>query len=240
MSNLKKLSTGQLPTLIKSISKNDNQVLYYILNKPLPFRLYQQKDKQDLGTFLVGIIKVIGIKEQPQSHIRYIVNLLVEEFPNFSMQELNKALRMAMSGKLDVDNNHYQNLTPMYLTAIINAYKIHRGQVYKRYKQEQDKIEREKPDIKPTKDEVINTSINLLKTEYEDYIVDPDVYRDSEFRYTQYKFIYKFLVEYNIIKPFSYTDDKELKLYIIDVFKSIEKSKLEIREWLNKEFIQNR
>ena len=65
------------------------------------------------------------------------------------------------------------------------------SQVYKRYKQEQDKIEREKPDIKPTKDEVINTSISLLKTEYEDYLVDPDVYRDSEFRYTQYKFIYK-------------------------------------------------
>ena len=240
MSNLKKLSTKQLPTLIKSISKNDNEVLYYILNKPLPFKLYQQLEKQELGAYLVGIIKVLGIKDQSQDHIRYIVNLLVDEFPSFSMQELNKALRMAMVGKLDVDNNHYQQLSPMYLTSIINAYKNHKRQVYKRYKQEQDRIEREKPDIKPTKEQVINTSINLLKIEFEEYIKNPDEYRASDFRYTQYKFIYKFLLNYNIVKPITYTKDKELKMYIINVFKKIQNSKLPIRDWLNEQFIQNK
>ena len=240
MSNLQKLSTKQLPTLIKSISKTDNEVLYYTLNKPLPFRLYKQIDKQKLGAFLVGIVEVVGIKEQKQEHIRYIVNLLIDEFPNFSVQELNKAMRMGMVGKLDADNNHYQSLSPMYLTGIINAYKKHKGNVYKRYKQEQDKIRREKPDIKATEQEQVDTSISLLKIEYEDYLVDPDVYTDSEFRYTQYKFIYKFLINYKIIKPYSYTNDKELKLFIISVFKNIENSKLQIRDWLNSQFIQNK
>tara|TARA_R110002153_G_scaffold218036_1_gene370512 strand:- start:5196 stop:5915 length:720 start_codon:yes stop_codon:yes gene_type:complete len=233
------LSESQLPTIINSISKTDNEVLYYTLNKPKVFKEYEQEDKRTLATYLIGICSILGIKEVPtQDHIKYLTNLLVEEMPNFTVQELNKALRMAMVGKLSVDNNHYQSLTPMYLSSIVNAYKKHKLVVYKRYKQELDKVRREKTSIKPTDKEVIDTSINLINLEYEDYLVDPDEYRDSDFRYTQYKYIYQFLLKYGLVDQLYKYNDRDLKTLVVNVFFEIKKSNSEVKQWLRDNYMR--
>ena len=137
---------------------------------------------------------------------------------------------MAMVGKLSVDNNHYQSLSPMYLSSIVNA--------YKRYKQELDTVRRETPSIKPTDKEVIDTSINLINLEYEDYLVDPDEYRDSDFRYTQYKYIYQFLLKYGLVDQLYKYNDRDLKTLVVNVFFEIKKSNSEVKQWLRDNYMR--
>jgi len=233
---------SQLPTIISSLSlsKADNAVLYYTLNRPKIFKHYEQEDKRILATFILAISRTLGIKELPtQEEVRYLTNLLVDEMPSFTVQELNKAFRMSMVGKLDVDNNHYQYLSPMYVSSIINAYKKHKVEVYKKYKREVDKVRREKPSIKPSDKEVIETSINLIKLEYEDYLVDPDEYSESDFRYTQYKYIYQFLLKYGLVEQLNKYNDKELKSHIVNVFFEIKTSNKEVKQWLRDNFMRN-
>jgi hypothetical protein len=233
---------SQLPTIISSLSlsKADNAVLYYTLNRPLLFKHYEQADKRTLATYLIAIATVLGIKEVlSQDEVKYLTNLLVEEMPNLTVEELNKAFRMAMVGKLEVDNKHYQCLSPMYISNIVNAYNKHKKEVYKRYKQELDKARREKPSIKPSDKEVIETSINLIKLEYEDYLEDPEEYSESDFRYTQYKYIYQFLLKYGLVVQLNKYDDKELKAHIVKVFFEIKKSNTEVRQWLRDNFMRN-
>ena len=198
------LSESQLPTIINSLSKTDNEVLYYTLNKPKTFKHYKQEDKRTLATYLIGICSILGIKV----------------------------------GKLSVDNNHYQSLSPMYLSSIVNAYKKHKLLVYKRYKQELDTVRRETPSIKPTDKEVIDTSINLINLEYEDYLVDPDEYRDSDFRYTQYKYIYQFLLKYGLVNQLYKYNDRDLKTVVVNVFFEIKKSNTEVKQWLRDNYMR--
>ena len=241
MTNLQTQS-GELPQIhTKGLDRTSQQVLLYILNKPKTFKYYNNEDKQKLGAYLVAIAKFLGVRE-PLDDVqrKMLVRCLINEMSDFTLEELDKAIQMGAMGKLQVDNKHYGCITPMYLSDIISAYKNHRGSVYKIYKQNLASEERSKPSIKPTEKEELNSAMKLLEVEYKDYIANPDEYKESDFRYTQYKFIYKFLLKFNIVESINYTSDKDLKSYIINVFNKIKNSGLDIRGWLNQTYIQNR
>ena len=231
--NLQKQSTGLQQILTKGLDSASKQVLTYILNKPKTFRNYDNSDKQKLGTYLVAIAKFLGVKETLDDVQRkMLVRCLVNEMGDFTLEELDKAIQMGAMGKLEVDNKHYQCITPMYLSDIILAYKNYRSLVYKKYKQNKASLERDKPSIKPTENEVKEAAIKLLEVEYKDYITNPDDYRDSDFRYTQYKYMYKFLLNYRLIKSINKPTDKSMKECILKCFSEVYNKGISIREWL--------
>jgi hypothetical protein len=224
-----------LPTITKDFVKADRQVLEYILNKPKVFKNYDNTDKQKLGAYLVSIAKFLGVKEALDDIQRkMLVRCLVNELNDFTLEELDKAIQMGAMGKLEVDNKHYQCITPMYLSDIVLAYKKHRGLVYKKYNQKIASIERNKPTKKISEKDKLLISVELAEAEYNDYIKDPKVYTESEYRFTQYKFIIKFLVKYNFFNNDfnmdNYTDE-QLKFYIIKFFKKVSQSNQPIREY---------
>lgn len=181
----------------------------------------------------------LGIKDiPPNEQITFLRDLILNEYPTFNYYEFNKAIQMGVMGKLEVDNNHYQALTPMYISNIIKAYKNKRQLVFQKYKQSQAKLEREKPTKNITKKEQFFVSLNLVEVEYKDYLKDTDYYEVTEFRDTQFKYIYSFLREHSIIKAYIYKDNEELKKYIVSWFKALKEIKttptLYIKNILNK------
>ena len=207
------------PIVSKEFNNNDKEILAYILYKPKKFKEFISEDKKGLLIYLIKLHKFLGIKEiPPNEQLKILVNLIVDEYPTFNAYELDKAVKMAVMGKLDVDNNHYQALTPMYISNIIIAYKNKRNLVYKKYRQIQDRLDSNKPSKNISKKEKLDICINLAEIEYKDYLADTENYKVSDFRNSQFKYIYLFLVEHHIIKEYKYKDDEKLKKYIVNWF----------------------
>ena len=207
------------PMVSKAFNSSDKEILAYILYKPKRFRDFDNKDKNDFLNYLIMLYSILGIKDIPSTeHNKFLVNLIVDEYPTFNKDEFDKAINMGVMGKLEVENNPYQALTPMYISNIIKAYKTKRQLVFQKYKQVTAKIEREKPVKNISKKEHFFIALELVETEYKDYCKDTDAYEVTEFRDTQFKYIYKFLREYNIVKPYIYKSNEELKKYIVSWF----------------------
>tara|TARA_R100001244_G_scaffold86809_2_gene66202 strand:- start:4099 stop:4818 length:720 start_codon:yes stop_codon:yes gene_type:complete len=230
--------SGLPTTLTKEFNKPESEVLAYILNKPKTFKEYGNEDRQKLGAYLVGISEYLGIKGiLGGDHCRALVNVLCEEMPTFTLEELSKAIKMASMGKFeDVDTNHYQHLSPQYLSAMINAYKKHRGNIYQKYQRLQERIRREKEPEKVSKKDMFYLGLDLLDNEYNDYIVNTEQYCDTEYRNTQFKHIYAFLLQHKLIGVTNYDDMDGLKTYIISWFNAISKKDTTPRTYICNKF----
>lgn len=237
MSNL----PTQQKTLPEVIAKNfnsiDNEVLSCILNKPKPFRLFNEKDEIDLGVSIVKIIYMIGVKDLPTEDFRdFLVKTLCKNFPNFTLTEFSKAFVFASTGKLtDVDVKHYQSFDLIYVSSILNAYKKYRSGVFKKYQMIKDRNRREEAPKVISKKEKFYIALELVKNEFEDYTSNPKQYSDSEYRNSQMKHIYVFLLEYKLIREREYEDIDELKSYILSWFRAIKKKDVPIGDYIRKE-----
>ena len=238
MSNLPMQLSGLPTTLTKEFNKPESEVLAYILNKPKTFKEYGNEDRQKLGAYLLGISEYLGIKDiLGDDHRRALVNVLCEEMPTFTLEELSKAVKMATMGKFeDVDTNHYQHLSPQYLSAMINAYKKHRGNIYQKYQRLQERIRREKEPENISKKDMFYLGLDLLDNEFNDYTENIEQYCDSEYRDTQFKHIYAFLIQHKLIEPKNYEGVDGLKTYIISWFKAISEKSTTPRTYICNKF----
>lgn len=221
------------PIVSKEFNKNDKEILAYIIYKPKRFREFETKDKKDFLIYLLKLHHFLGIKEiPPNDQVKLLVTLIIDEYPTFNAFEFDKAIKMAVMGKLEVENNPYQAITPMYISNIIKAYKSKRQKVYQKYKQIQAKIEREKPIKNISKKEAFFIALELVETEYNDYLADIENYEETEFRNSQFKHIYRFLREYRIIKEYIYKTEEELKKYIVSWFAMLKSKKTNPTKYL--------
>lgn len=229
---------GLPPTITKEFNNTEGEVLSYILNKPKQFKEYTNEDKQKLGVYLVAISKYLGIKEPLDDMQRkLLVNTICGEMPTFTYEEMNKAIQMAVMGKLDgVDNNHYQHLSPQYLSAMITAYRKHRGEVFQKYKRLEERIRRDKDPEKISKKEAFYLGLDLLEVEFNDYTENTEQYCDSEYRNTQFSHLYSYLTQHKLIEVKKVDDTEELKTYIISWFKAISVELTNPREYITRRF----
>lgn len=101
--------------------------------------------------------KFLGIKEAPeQEEMMMILMFIKKNFGEMTGSELSNAFNLAVARKLDVDPNHYQNFSPLYVGGILTAYKDYRGQHITQYR---DKLREKEEAIaseakKPSKEEL--------------------------------------------------------------------------------------
>lgn len=239
LKGLPAIITSTLPTQIaKEFNAQENEVLAYILGKPKQFKHYTQSNRQSLGVYLTKLNTYLGIKDVLDGNqCKLLVNTLCNELPTFTYEELNKAVQMAVMGKFEgVDNNHYQHLSPQYISAMVSAYKKHRGEVFKKYQRLLERLRREEEPKPISKKEAFYLGLDLLETEYADFITNTEQYCDSEYRNTQFKHLYGFLRQHKLIEPKATKDDEELKTYILSWFKAIQKEETTPRVFISDKF----
>ena len=233
MTNLPTHIQRELTIVSKSFVKNDQKILQCILGTPKRFCDYNSNDMQKLSASLNTFTIVLGLKEKlGADHRKFLCVTIQEYFPNLNLQEFEIAFKMAGMGKLNIDNKHYQSFSLQYVSDILNSYTLYRNKIYNNYRKKLEQINRDKPTKKITEKESIKISVDLLEVEYKDYALNPDQYNESEYRYTQYKFMYKFLVKYGFIKALNKLEDKILKEYIINFFDAVSKSKYDLKPYL--------
>jgi len=108
-------------------------------------RQYTPQDFKDLNLELIAISQFIGLTDPPPVEVRKeLIAFLLEHFSDFSREEIKRAVRLAVSRKMNLKFSpdgedglkHYNKLTPQYLSNILLSYQDFIGAEVARYKQE--------------------------------------------------------------------------------------------------------
>ena len=72
----------------------------------------------------------IGIREDlSQEEMFMNINFIRENFNELNLIDINQAINLSLKGDLNVDVEHYQNFTPLYISKILKAYKEYKGKI---------------------------------------------------------------------------------------------------------------
>jgi len=148
--------TKQLnPLIIRDLPRNKQEVLNLYFNT-LKIKDYIEEDFARLDKYLIVLSKFIGLQEPPDDDVRVLIlQFLKDNFNDFSKLEIEKAVSLALSFRMKVnDISHYNKLTPQWIASILNSYKTLRGQEVTNYHKLLDEYTPPKKLLKDSPDEL--------------------------------------------------------------------------------------
>lgn len=156
----------QLTKQSKSIGliKNDftdNKIKIYEAYRGLK-KIRDFKSNDDLKPLidLVGKWRYyIGIKEElSQEELFMNLNFIRENFSELNLVDINQAIDLSIKGDLDVEVEHYQSFTPLYISRILKSYKEYRNKVIFAIREKVNKIENVPKEL------TLNEKVEITKT----------------------------------------------------------------------------
>ena len=153
--------------------------------------------------------KFLGIKEVPdQEDMKMILFFMKKNYGELTLDEIVNAFNLAVAHKLNVDPNHYQNFSPLYVSGILNAYKEYKTTHWSEYNikldEHESKLLTEKN--KPSEEELKILRIKSLLAIWDDFKSD-----DEEEVAWQVHAYYDLLTEANLIVL---SDDEKREILI--------------------------
>lgn len=139
----------------------DNKIKIFEASRSLKrIREFQSNDELKPLIDLVGKWRYyIGIREElSQEELFMNVNFIRENFNELNLVDIDQAINLSLKGDLNIDAEHYQNFTPLYISKILKAYKEYRGKVIYDIRETINQVEN-KP-IEPT----ISQKIEITKS----------------------------------------------------------------------------
>lgn len=128
----------------------------------------ENKQLQELAAALLTIQKYLGCKNVLQDDAtENLISDLLEFFPEYTIAEIDRAVRLASNGQLDIDDNeHYEKFGSIYLSKILKVYRNIRNKVVRRYQQlEVQKITDQQRKLSPEEIQEIHRNGCILKFE---------------------------------------------------------------------------
>ena len=88
------------------------------------FKIRELTNFDGLKNTLKSICILLGVKEVPDENIMtQMVNIIKDEFEFFTVQDITDAVKKALSGKLNIDFQPYNNFSIPYICKILTAYR---------------------------------------------------------------------------------------------------------------------
>jgi hypothetical protein len=148
----------QMQSTMKYLTKSEQEVV--LADEGKQFQYFEGNDFQELHKLLLKWAKFIGLKEVPEEeHIFMLVVFIKEHFPAFTLKSTTKAFNLAIAGKIDVDARHFNQLSPLYLSEIFNAYQEHKNKIFKKMSDFTTRAKREQEENNPPSQEEINNQM---------------------------------------------------------------------------------
>lgn len=92
----------------------------------------------------MSISNDLGVKESPsREQLKSLVTFLHRNYGNLSIESIEYAFEMALTGALRVEVEHYQSFDKKYISKVLNAYQEHQRAIIKKASDEAQKMERE-------------------------------------------------------------------------------------------------
>lgn len=146
--------------LIKS-NFSDNKIKIYEAYRGLK-KIRDFKSNDDLKPLIDIVGKwryYIGIKEElSQEELFMNLNFIRENFSELNLVDINQAIDLSIKGDLDVEVEHYQSFTPLYISRILKSYKEYRNKVIFAIREKVNKIE------SVPKELTLNEKVDITKT----------------------------------------------------------------------------
>jgi hypothetical protein len=167
-------------TNIAVYSREQNQLISQTLlpeNKkyiPLHFehkkiKNFNEGDYKNLYIYLVKLCEISGVTKPSGEVLKSIVIFLKETYGDFSQKEIETAFSMAFSFKLDLDDiSNYGNINVIWISKILNAYKIKRDKALIEYEKKRRAIDFEKSQEK-SKEEIEKYMSQAVISNFEKY-----------------------------------------------------------------------
>lgn len=157
-------------------NKEEYEVVLAHTNKLLmECSVEEQKNLVDLlgeWRYYLGINKDFDSKE-----LVIIGKFIVNNFGDFSINEIKLAMEMSINFKLDVENNPYNQFSVFYVASILNAYKDYRAKIMNKVIHEYNKeVRRKEKEAMATPENLAIQMRELIKSEYEQFKNDGEVY----------------------------------------------------------------
>lgn len=115
---------------IPSLNKSQVKIYDIFTNQP-PIREISTNDELAPLIDVIGKWRFyLGIKEEPSKQEMIInTNFVRENFGALRIGDIHEAINLSVAGKLDCDNEAYNNFSPLYIGRILNAYNEYRNQI---------------------------------------------------------------------------------------------------------------
>jgi hypothetical protein len=197
------IKLSEIPTISRT------EALVYNSNiSQKKFKDYNSKKELLVMTALITKwASFVGARPPEAIELNTLANFIKESFPNFNHEDLNMCISMLVNEKLDVNENCYGALSPLYCSKILRAYESYKFNILHKVRDEVQKIQLSIP--KPIDKNIrVENFKKLLIYAKEDAI--KETYLDSG------DVIYSFIKKNNLIK-YTKEIDAESKNYANEI-----------------------
>lgn len=188
MNKLIKQSEGLQTQIIQDWAPEKQKIIQAHFDRKIA-TFFDAEDKneqfQNLHKLIIKWAVLTGVKPLPtDDEIRLFVEYIAEHFYRLSLLEIDNAFNLATAGKLDIEADHYQSFSVIYISKIINAYNRYNGKYIIEYRNQLAEIEREKN--KPTPEQQMQMMIESILEGFDKFKDDPQY---NHFGYVSYDFL---------------------------------------------------
>lgn len=122
-------SKTQLPKqtllIIQKLNSQEQKIVLGSLEKKI--EEFTNEDFKSLHKLLLKWGKFIGLKEAPDDEQMFMLVVFVKDnFTKMSLAEITNAFNLAIAGVLNINVEHYNSFSPIYISKIFNAYLEHK------------------------------------------------------------------------------------------------------------------
>lgn len=115
------------------------------------FREYSAKHCESYPVKIIELASACGVTNLPdQIQCKIVSRFLISQFPSLSHQEVEKAIILKASGKLENVKDHYNDFSMEFIGSLCKSYRSYRNKHLAKYEREKAKKE-EKPE--PTQEQ---------------------------------------------------------------------------------------
>ena len=188
MNKLIKQSKGLQAQIIQDWAPENKKIVQGYYERKIS-TFFDADDKniqfQNLHKLIVKWAVLTGVKPLPtDDEIRLFVEYIAEHFYRLSLMEIDNAFNLATAGKLDIEAEHYQSFSVIYISKIINSYKRFNGKYILDYRSKLEAAEALQNE--PTKDEKMTIMIESILENFENFKKEPTY---NHFGYISYDFL---------------------------------------------------
>ena len=135
-------------------------------------RLGEYSGNNDMNKIVEAVgqwVYYLGLSNSvSEKDVILITKFIQENYPQLNLYDIKEAIRLSSIHELDVETNPYGKFSPIYVSNILNAYKIKRSEIIHKVNQKKNAIQIEQSIKMPTKEERIRNMKTILRHAYED------------------------------------------------------------------------